>query len=178
MYSCVPDIVPEMYTVSGSTRGAARLSRLWWAGYAITDYKGAGGSCHGNDGVLHKNREWPGGCRLTDITDGMSNTLMVGESSYVILDNWRVDNWPTWIGALGEDEQVRMNGRTSAPINCGCNPNTMVQAVSDDCAFSFHAEGAQFVFCDGSVHFLNQDISMQTYCNMHAMNDGQVLGEY
>ena len=127
--STLPDVVPAMFTVPGSTRGAAPAAKSWWVGYAVSDYKGAGGSCHGNDGVLHKNREAPGGRRLTDITDGMSNTLLAGESSYVLLDNSRADNWPTWIGALGEDEQVRMNGRTSAPINCGCTPNTMAQAI-------------------------------------------------
>ena len=56
--------------------------------------------------------------------------------------------------------------------------NTMDQAIGDDCAFSFHQGGAQFVFCDGSVHFIKENISMETYCNMHAMNDGQPLGNY
>ncbi len=176
--SMLPDLVPDRFTVPGSTAGALPPRLSWWAGYAVSDYKGAGGSCHGNDGVLHKNREAPGGRRLTEITDGMSNTLMVGESSYVNTNGSTVHDWPTWIGGLGSDEQVRMNGRTSAPINCGCTPSTMARAIGDDCAFSFHLEGAQFVFCDGSVHFISENISMRTYCNMHAMNDGKVLGKY
>ena len=52
------------------------------------------------------------------------------------------------------DESVRFNGRTNAPINCGCTVTTMIKAVSDDCAFGFHPSGGQFVLCDGSVRFI------------------------
>jgi len=176
--SILPDHVPDTFTVPGSSAGPLPPILSWWAGYAVSDYKGAGGSCYGNDGVLHKNQEAPGGRRLRDITDGLSKTLMVGESSYVLTNGISVYDWPVWIGGLGSDEQVRMNGRTTAPINCGATPSRMTPAISNDCAFGSHRGGAYFTFCDGSVHFISEDISIQTYCNMHAMNDGQELGEY
>jgi prepilin-type processing-associated H-X9-DG protein len=124
----------------------------------------------------------------------MSNTLAIAESSYVSsttgegaarrtvppppANNFR--DWPTWVGSFGggQDETVRMNGRTTAPINCQCKPSTMYQAISDDCAFSYHTGGVQVVFCDGSVHFLSENIAMPTWCHLNAKSDGQPLGQW
>jgi prepilin-type N-terminal cleavage/methylation domain-containing protein/prepilin-type processing-associated H-X9-DG protein len=178
--SNLPDHVPPTYDVPGQIDGSLPIDKDWWVGYATSDYKGCGGSCRGDDGVLHKNAEAPGGRRFADVLDGLSNTLMVAESSYVINDHasGEVDDWPVWIGGLGSDEMVRINGRTSRPINCGCTVFTMDQAYGDDCAFSFHPGGAQFVLCDGSVQFLQENLSMTTYCYLHSMKDGESIGEY
>jgi prepilin-type processing-associated H-X9-DG protein len=54
----------------------------------------------------------------------------------------------------------------------------MLFAINDDCAFSFHAGGAQFAFADGSVHFLSENIASDTYCNIHSISDGQTLGDW
>jgi prepilin-type processing-associated H-X9-DG protein len=40
---------------------------------------------------------------------------------------------------------------------------------------SFHPGGANFAFCDGSVHFLKQSISMPTYCALGSRNGGEVV---
>lgn len=158
-------------------------------GHATTDYKGCGGSCNGDWGVLHKLWE-DTPTKFKEITDGLSNTAMAAESSYVT-SNVRARNrlteaptsfrdWPTWIGCFGsgQDETVRINGRTNSPINAKVGPNRMNFAVNDDNAFSFHPGGAQFVFCDGSVHFLSDSIDAQTYCNIHDKRDGQPLGSF
>src|SRR5689334_479296 len=121
--------------------------------------------------------EAPYNRRFSEITDGLSNTVMVGESSMVqgnstvAASNTQIQDWPVWIGGPGQDETVRFNGRTTAPINCGCTTTNMVPAISDDCAFSSHANGAQFTFCDGSVKFISQNISIQVWCNLNSMND-------
>ena len=152
--------------------------------YAVSDYKGAGGSCYNDaDGVLGKNTELPW-CRFATITDGLSNMLLTGESSYVTGDNTNpasitvVEDWPLWIGGPDSDESIRFNGRTTAIINCQCTPNTMYAAISDDCAFSFHPNGAQFSFCDGSVRFITQNISTQTWCYLNSKDDGHPLGDF
>jgi prepilin-type N-terminal cleavage/methylation domain-containing protein/prepilin-type processing-associated H-X9-DG protein len=175
--SSLPNIVPTTYDVPGSRNGPLPQDAPFYVGYATSDYKTAGGSCRGDNGIMHKLREakWR---RLRDVIDGTSSTIMVGESSYVFDDDDEVDDWPTWIGGLYSDEQVRINGRTSAPINCGCSPVTMDQAISDDCAFSWHPGGAQFVLCDGSVRFISENIAMSTYCNLHGINDGEPVGSY
>jgi prepilin-type processing-associated H-X9-DG protein len=54
----------------------------------------------------------------------------------------------------------------------------MDMAINNDCAFSWHPGGAQFCFADGSVHFITQNVSMETYADLHSINDGHPLGSY
>lgn len=172
--SSLPEIVPPTWSIPG---GPSESMRDLSVGYATTDYKGAGGSCNGDNGMLHKRAEVGNGRRIADVTDGTSNTVFVGESAYVSDGQ----DWPTWIGATGSDESNRFNGRTSAPINAGVTPNNMYNAVSDDSAFSFHTGGAQFLFVDGSVKFITENIDNThngTWCSLNGINDGIVIGEY
>jgi prepilin-type N-terminal cleavage/methylation domain-containing protein/prepilin-type processing-associated H-X9-DG protein len=174
--SILPAQVPANWGVPGI--GGRPVHRTWWVGYATNDYKGAGGSCYGDDGVIQKHLEIPGGRKFREITDGLSNVIMLAESSYVNANATRFTDWPTWIGGLKEDEQIRVNGRTTAPINCGCKRSNWSTALSDDCAFSMHPGGAQFAFCDASVQFLSDNIAMQTYCNLHSCQDGNPVGQW
>src|SRR4029079_7124465 len=107
-----------------------------------------------------------GGRRLRDITDGLSNTAFVAESSYVTANGTtaptKVEDWPTWLGSVNTDESIRFEGESSEdPINGYVNPSRMAFARSDDCAFSFHVGGAQFCFGDGSVHFLSEAMDIR-----------------
>lgn len=190
--SALLDHVPPTWQIPGSAALGVRNVPARFPmsiGYATTDYKGCGGSCQGDWGVLHKLREAPP-TKFKEITDGLSNTAMVAESSYVH-SNVRQRNrateaptqfrdWPTWVGAFGsgQDETVRINGRTNNPINAKVSPSRMYLAVNDDCAFSYHPGGAQFVFCDGSVQFLSESIDAITYCHIHDKRDGQPLGNF
>ncbi|MCC6509999.1 MAG: DUF1559 domain-containing protein [Pirellulaceae bacterium] len=189
--SALPDVVPASWTIPGAPNSApSQFSRA--VGYATNDYKTSGGSCLGDDSPIHKIFERRH-VKLAEITDGLSNTLALVESAYVTSStsgsgrnstppaaatNFR--DWPTWIGAFGggQDETVRTNGRTNSPPNCQCKPNTMYRAINDDCAFSYHTGGVQVVLCDGSVHFISENISMLTWCHLYSMQDGQVLGEW
>ncbi len=179
-------VVPGSQLIGGS---AIPNQHPMSVGHATTDYKAAGGSCLGDWGVLHK--LWEGeGTRFADVQDGLSNTIMAGESSYVTTTTsssrrrteapTEFRDWPTWIGSFGngQDETVRINGRTNSPINAQVGPRQMVFAINDDCAFSYHPAGAQFVFMDGSVHFVSENVDMGTYCFLHDKRDGQVLGQW
>jgi prepilin-type N-terminal cleavage/methylation domain-containing protein len=190
--SALPNTVPPTFQIPGHQLvggGAIPPSRASIIGYATTDYKTAGGSCNGDFGTMHK--QWEGGgSRFRDITDGLSNTIFVVESSYVTSNQGaanrrttpatRFNDWPIWIGAPGggNDETVRTNGRLGSQINALCNINQMFFANNDDNAFSYHVGGAQFCMGDGSVRFITENISMQTYCNLHDRRDGQVVGEF
>lgn len=190
--SGLPDRVPATWLVPGSGLvggGEIPAEHPLAIGHATSDYKGAGGSCNGDFGVLHKLWEAPP-ARYRDVTDGLSNTVIVGESSYVTTttsaSRRRTEaptafrDWPTWIGMFGngQDETVRINGRTESPINAQVTPSTMAFAINDDNAFSFHSGGAHFAFCDGSVQFLSQNISTSTYCNLHDKRDGNPIGSW
>lgn len=190
--SALPDVVPPTWQIPGSAvlnAGSIPPSTPMAIGHALTDYKGAGGSCRGDWGVLHKLWEATP-TRFMEITDGLTNTIMVGESSYVSSNvssanratqaPTSINDWPTWIGSFGsgQDETIRINGRTNSPINAKVSPSRMYLATNDDNAFSYHSGGAQFLFCDGSVHFLTESIDIGTYCNMHDKRDGLVLGQW
>ncbi|MFK7737195.1 MAG: DUF1559 domain-containing protein [Pirellulaceae bacterium] len=189
--SALPTRCPDFFTVPGATTGTP-TNRDQGVGYGTTSYKTAGGSCFGDFGFMHKYNETPeGGRKIGQVTDGTSNTLAVVESSYVTgatsvrwggsatPDNpGAVQDWPIWLGGPGTDEAVRTNGRTTRPINAFTSPNNMFDSIGDDCAFSYHTGGAQVVFVDGSVHFLSENLDMGTYCNLHDIRDGQVLGEW
>lgn len=189
--SALPTIAPEAYNVSGAAATTV-VRRDQAVGYGTSSYKTAGGSCNGDFGLMHKyNESRDGGRKIASITDGTSNSLAVCESTYVTAststkwggsatpsDPGRVQDWPIWIGAPGDDESIRTNGRTTRPINARTTINNMFDAIGDDCAFSYHIGGAQFAFADGSVHFLSENIDMETYCNLHDIRDGNVLGEW
>lgn len=189
--SALPAICPQTYTIPGATV-ATPVSDPWSVGYATSDYKTcAHGQNNDIDGMMGKLWEYPaGGVRFGDVTDGLSNTGLACESSYVTgstSTKWggsatpaapgNVTDWPVWLGAPGSDECTRTNGRFSNPINSLTSPQKMFDARDDDSAFSFHTGGAQFVFGDGSVHFMSQNIENITYSGMYTRNGGEVLGE-
>jgi prepilin-type N-terminal cleavage/methylation domain-containing protein/prepilin-type processing-associated H-X9-DG protein len=184
VYRCPSSQLPKVVSATDRLPGSgvfAPTSRLF-IGYAISDYKGNGGGCvNDNDGVLGKIQEIPW-VRFAQITDGLSNVPLVGESAYITGNSTTAptvtEDWPVWAVGPGTDESIRYESGTSAPINCKCTPNNMVIAISDDCAFSWHSGGAQFVFCDGSVKFINQNVAASTWCNVNSRDDGRAVGEY
>ncbi len=185
MYQCpsssLPNIVPASYVVPGITASLPPQT-LAMVGYATMDYKGNGGGDTDGSGLMSKNFESGGGRRIADVSDGLSNTAFVAESSYVTADGTsaptRTEDWPTWLVSPNTDESIRYEGESSEdPINGYVNPSRMAFARSDDCAFSFHTGGAFFLFGDGSVKFLTENININLYSLLHSINDGRPVGE-
>lgn len=189
--SALPAVCPQAFTIPGAAV-ATPVSQPWSVGYATTDYKTcAEGQGEDGTGMMGKLWEFPdGGVRFGDVIDGLSNTAMACESAYVtgsLSTKWggsatraapgNTTDWPTWLGAPGSDECVRTNGRFSNPINALTSPQNMFEARDDDSAFSFHTGGATFVFGDGSVHFMSQNIENITYSGMFTRNRGEVLSD-
>lgn len=102
---------------------------------------------------------------MSTITDGLSNTIMIGERD-MLKQVGAV--WPgrdTTLSALSGVESLI--GRPNWPINTpyaqGSDPNCTRFAWS-----SYHPGGANFVFCDGAVHFLLNSLATdpnQANCN-------------
>ncbi len=114
--------------------------------------------------------------KLQSVTDGTSNTIAAGEG----LPAQRADNnvWEWNSGANG----------TTVPINyfsgqsCSLNGNGWGSTNwASRCAYtntgfkSHHPGGCNFLFVDGSVHFLKQTINMFTYCALGSRNGGEVV---
>ncbi|WP_197531199.1 DUF1559 family PulG-like putative transporter [Posidoniimonas corsicana] len=186
----------------------------WINNYATSDYKGSGG--YGDQGIFQHRCDnatarlermglidpvngYQGGktgltrVRPANITDGLSNTLLIGESAYYIAQRNGNTDWPIWMGGANSDENTIFKTARDAPINCDISPKSVgnfydglqegvpvyLQSgpADDDCAFSWHTGGAFFAFCDGSVHFLREDIEMQTYLDLGSRNDGNVIDD-
>ena len=160
-------------------------------GYATSDYKASAGE--GDNGIFfrranglaaeqHGQKKNYTRSRPQDVTDGLSKTIALGESSYYEVTalvnqtiNW---DWPVWIGAYGTDEAVQFKTDANAHINCLIVPKSIANfknAEDDDCAFSWHSGGAFFVFADGSVHFLLETIDIDDYRHLGSKNDGEVI---
>ena len=151
------------------------------AGYATSDYKACNGFgdrglfFHPTDGLNALGRSTRS-VTLKKIEDGTSKTIALGESAYVPAQN----NWPVWIGGVGSDESALFKTQPPSVINCSIGPKVYGgQVIDDDCAFGWHSgDGAQFVFADGSVHFLSKSIEWITYQNLGDRADGQTIGTF
>ena len=117
--------------------------------------------------------------RFADVMDGLSNTIFVGETlpQFNAIGN-KPDGDP--MGWWSSDSQVAKIS-TIIPINyqvrdTQCtDPNHDVAnwAVADGFK-SRHSGGANFLFGDGSVHYLSDSIDMVTYQRLGCRNDGMV----
>jgi len=102
--------------------------------------------------------------KFRDVTDGLSNTLMIGESSNKIATHtgfWGHFNHTTATCAIPINYE-RPNGDPWARNDWGRNYSF----------HSFHPGGAQFCLADGSVRFLSENIDLPTYRAL-ATKDGR-----
>jgi prepilin-type N-terminal cleavage/methylation domain-containing protein/prepilin-type processing-associated H-X9-DG protein len=112
---------------------------------------------------------------IASVTDGTSNTISAGES----LPAQRADNNVWQYSANANGTTVPMNYPT--PLNCDTAGGFGTSNWASRCSYantgfkSKHPGGGNFLFVDGSVHFLKQSIAMTTYCALGSRNGGEVI---
>jgi prepilin-type N-terminal cleavage/methylation domain-containing protein/prepilin-type processing-associated H-X9-DG protein len=116
--------------------------------------------------------------RITDIKDGTSNTFMVGERDYRCSQGaWAGNRNPAGGGAVSSHYTMgRVGDGADFPLNLVENTN-----VDPSCIEGFsssHMGGANFLFCDGSVHFIQDEIDGPTYSALGKRSDGLVIGSW
>lgn len=129
-------------------------------------------------------RLWADSPGIRDITDGTTNTIMVGEILPACSDH--TAGWWNYNG------MANAHASTSVPLNTmtTCNaPYKRPTAEFPGCEAqnnwnlswgfrSGHTGGAQFLLGDGSVRFISQNIDYKTYQYLGRRADGFVIGEF
>jgi len=108
--------------------------------------------------------------RVSDVTDGTSNTLLIGETKphYNYYGALWAFNIPTSLFHL------KINSNYLAQ-NIRNNDDSWGNGTGHG---SYHTGGAHFVLVDGSVRFIGDNIDYRTYCNLGDRMDGETLGEF
>jgi prepilin-type processing-associated H-X9-DG protein len=118
---------------------------------------------------------------LTSITDGTSNTLLVGERHVpqVYFGMSGTGPAPNGDGAIFNGDYPRNFTRIGGPpsFSLGQGPNDTSGPYH--CRFgSWHPGICQFVFADGHVASLNNSMDINTLGKLCVRNDGQVIPDY
>lgn len=126
--------------------------------------------------------------RFADVSDGTSNTMMVGEQSDWCLDSTgaqrdcRSDYGHSFVMGVTFDDDRYFNGTTVRyPINSKSWNQVGVGEqyyAANRPLQSAHPGGANALLADGSVHYLSQSLALQTLFNLSNRDDRKVTGEF
>jgi hypothetical protein len=130
---------------------------------------------------------------IRDVTDGLSNTLLLGETLPEFCEFQRYNGGgPGWAGgnyiAQGQTIQPinwkidRMNPPRGSFGSCVCDATTNPSGDKSRCIMNWavtwgfksnHTGGAVFAVSDGSVRFISDSIDHRTYQYLGCRHDGQ-----
>ncbi len=107
---------------------------------------------------------------IREVTDGMSNSWMLFE------DAGRPDEWKlNYVRGT-----VRMKGGAWADheqyfhVHDVCRGEQMMNCENENEIYSFHHGGCMFLYGDGSVHFVNEEISAETFASLFTRSAGDL----
>jgi prepilin-type N-terminal cleavage/methylation domain-containing protein/prepilin-type processing-associated H-X9-DG protein len=204
VYTCPSDPYPQNFTVWPTNITVAHGNYVGCSGWEEC-FNNAGGGAQGQgsdglsggyglagDGVFYRNSH----TTFAAVTDGLSNTIFVGERC-------STHSPSTWTGAVtgGRCPAWMANPPPIVPYSSPPSPaydnadydEALVLAHGNathvpsadfpifdpDTFYSTHSpKGANFLFGDGSVHFLSSSIDPNTYQWMCTMDGGEVLGSW
>ncbi len=173
---CPSEVFSGTFTVVD--RNGNALADVAQASYvAILGNGGVSGGEDTNDGSFLRNRAF----RPPDIRDGLSNTFFIGErASSMSLSTWTGSVTNGIVTALRDPSVPQATEDPAALVMGHCGPHLPNDPfVTDaDATSSFHPGGVQFLFGDGSVHFISSSISRQVYDALASRAGGEVVGSY
>ena len=158
MFICPSDIVPPgPFAVTGATGNTVCMAPP--SSYAACCGGGVSTTAATGNGVFYRNSH----TRLTDITDGTSSTVLVEERCFANVMG-------TWVGAIsgGYCNQGQYNpNAVPGKLGQGAGDLVLIHAGTNnsptgrnlDDASSKHLNGSNFLFADGSVHFIRNAAS-------------------
>jgi prepilin-type N-terminal cleavage/methylation domain-containing protein len=119
--------------------------------------------CEGN-GVFYHNSL----LKMSDITDGISNTIAVGER----IGDEKTDHLSTWSGVIakGKHPFARILGSSQAALNA------KERHPSD--YRSAHEKGVQFLMLDGAVRFIASTLDQKTFQAITTRGAGDEVSDF
>lgn len=130
------------------------------------------------------------GVRLTEIRDGPSFTLLIAEDSgrpefYTATGDRPLENDPQCGNSAVRNGRVEGAGwadpGSPSPLHgftangLQCPGPCAINCTNNNETFAFHPGGANAVFADGAVHFLNQSIDIKVYAALITRNNGETI---
>jgi len=158
VFLCPADSPPETFTVFDGN--GQPICDVGYANYiAVNGNGGVSDHAGDNDGAFLRNKRF----KTSDISDGLSNTLFIGERAASM-------SYTTWTGAVTGGTVPSRRDPAAAELGAALVlghagphlPNNPL--VTDADAFSSnHHQGVNFLFGDASVHSINSSIATQLY---------------
>ncbi len=134
---------------------------------------------------LNGNRSTPGVVRMTSITDGTSNTLMMSET---LMAKSPDDN--DWRGDIHNDDGVFKFMTLTTPNTTAVDVVNWAITTSDpiympvttagaqySAARSRHTGGVNAAMCDGSIRFFRNGVDSVAWKSMGTMNGGEIIND-
>lgn len=106
------------------------------------------------------------------VSDGLSNTMMMGEMA------WEIGEFEAWLGGLSPAWQNSMTIKNLAyPLNSyRFDPSLNFLSINDTSFGSEHgAGGANFLYSDGSVHFISDSVELDLLKSLASREQGESI---
>ena len=197
-----------------STRRPRRIfqTRIMWSTYVLimgsdrhptTDHTGVYRQSYASAGGCFPNNQ---GIRLRDITDGTSNTMLVGEQSNWLKADYRhwnrtaIPSSGPWMGGKnprnpngdGTWSSTGQHGWGDPTRDTRCYNMTTIRQTPNPTGLarwqvhpacntplaSAHAGGVLILLGDGSVRFISDSINLDTLRNLADRDDGNTISEF
>ena len=108
---------------------------------------------------------------IRDVSDGTSNVIAAGEVA-------RLNNFPTAVGNINSSLQSSDGWCWGGPATLFSTRLGLNKGIHYESPGSSHPGIAQFVFVDGSVHAINQNVNQTVFANLGNIANGIPVTDY